>query len=149
MVDGAASIEKNSDNSPVSILVVAGALMDDDGRCLMHQRPLSKHHGGLWEFPGGKVEAAETPVESLVRELREELGITIRPPDCIPVAFAEEGRQSGQRAIVILLYRIASWAGEPAALEGEAIGWFTPGEVAELAKPPLDCMLADSLFAKE
>jgi 8-oxo-dGTP diphosphatase len=126
--------------------VVAGALARGDGCWLMHRRPLGKHHGGLWEFPGGKVEDNEIPKESLIRELREELGIECDPARCRPVAFAECAGDGGQPAIVILLYTVTGWAGEPAALEGGAIGWFTQTEVRGLAKPPLDEQLAAHLF---
>ncbi|QUL38915.1 (deoxy)nucleoside triphosphate pyrophosphohydrolase [Erythrobacter sp. JK5] len=128
--------------------VVAGALRGRDGRWLMHQRPLEKHHGGLWEFPGGKVEVAETPAEALQRELREELDIAIDPDACEPIAFAEESRETGGRSIVILLYTVTRWSGEPRALEGEGIGWFTPAEIAGLATPPLDRALAKRVFAR-
>lgn len=130
-----------------ALLVVAGALKRGDGSWLMHQRPLQKHHGGLWEFPGGKVEEHEIPREALCRELAEELGVGVEPKDCEPVYFAENGQEDGAAAIVILLYRIERWTGEPAALEGEAVGWFTPDEVDALAKPPLDRRLAAQLFA--
>jgi 8-oxo-dGTP diphosphatase len=126
--------------------VVAGALHRADGRWLMHRRPEGKHHGGLWEFPGGKVEANEMPVQSLVRELAEELGIVCHAEACRPAGFAEREAGSGQPAIVILLYTVGAWAGEPQALEGGAIGWFTPAEVLELRKPPLDILLAGQLF---
>ncbi|WP_328705868.1 (deoxy)nucleoside triphosphate pyrophosphohydrolase [Erythrobacter rubeus] len=127
---------------------MAGALQADDGRWLMHCRPLEKHHGGLWEFPGGKIEPSEIPVESLIRELREELGIGIAHGVCTPVSFAEEHAAEGQKGIVILLYKIAVWQGSPAALEGGKVGWFTPAEINRLDKPPLDCELADRLFAQ-
>lgn len=126
--------------------VVAGALSRSDDCWLMHKRPLGKHHGGLWEFPGGKVEGYEMPIESLVRELREELGITCDRAACQPVAFAESLDHDDQPAIVILLYTVAKWEGEPAALEGGTIGWFTPDEIRALAKPPLDVQLASALF---
>lgn len=126
--------------------VVAGALSRSDDCWLMHKRPPGKHHGGLWEFPGGKVEDYEMPIESLVRELREELGITCDRAACQPAAFAESLDHDGQPAIVILLYTVAKWEGEPAALEGGTIGWFTPDEIRALAKPPLDVQLASVLF---
>ncbi|MFL0356849.1 (deoxy)nucleoside triphosphate pyrophosphohydrolase [Erythrobacter sp. GH1-10] len=146
MVESGTGDGKNSDSGAGWIPVVAGALKGVDGRWLMHRRPLHKHHGGLWEFPGGKVEPSEIPIESLVRELREELGIEIDARHCVPVAFAEEPKIPGRSAIVILLYRIEQWMGEPAALEGEAIGWFSPEEIAALDKPPLDIALALRLF---
>lgn len=135
------------------ILVVAGALMAR-GRAsediwLMHRRPFDKHHGGLWEFPGGKVEDAEIPVKALIRELGEELGISVREQDLEPVGFAEDSEpEKGHPAIVILLYKVSAWQGEPRALEGEGVDWFTPDEVRALDKPPLDSALARQLFEK-
>lgn len=127
--------------------VVAAAIPRADGRWLMHRRPAHKHHGGLWEFPGGKVELSEIPVQSLVRELAEELGITVLWEDCEPLFFAEEGADASARPIVILLYTVRSFTGEPQALEGGAVNWFTPEEVASLQKPPLDERLCRFVFA--
>ena len=131
-----------------TIWVVAGAMRDPDGLWLMHKRPLDKAHGGLWEFPGGKVETTEIPSEALVRELHEELGIVVEAKDCFPAGFAEEARNSSARPIVILLYTVADWLGSPQALEGDEIGWFTPEEIAGLKKPPLDQQLAGQLFGQ-
>lgn len=131
-----------------TIWVVAGALRNPDRLWLMHKRPLDKAHGGLWEFPGGKVEVTEIPAEALVRELHEELGIVVEVKDCFPAGFAEETRNSAVRPIVILLYTIADWLGVPQALEGEELGWFTPEEIAGLPKPPLDQQLAVQLFGQ-
>ncbi len=131
------------------LLVVAGAIRRNDGRWLMHRRPLAKHHGGLWEFPGGKVELSESPAFALRRELREELGIEIAMDASEPVAFAEERPEPGRAAIVILLYNISHWTGEPMALEGEEICWFAPAEIGELDMPPLDRELAAQLFRHE
>ena len=115
----------------------------------MQRRPFEKHHGGLWEFPGGKVEDTESPVKALVRELAEELGIAVRPEDCTPAGFAEEKASEGTRPpIVLLLYTVHAWQGEPRALEGGAVGWFTPDAIESLAKPPLDSQLAAQLFEK-
>ncbi|QDH35173.1 (deoxy)nucleoside triphosphate pyrophosphohydrolase [Porphyrobacter sp. YT40] len=129
------------------IAVVAGALVRADGRWLMHRRPVGKHHAGLWEFPGGKVEGNEMPLQSLIRELTEELGILCDPQACTPAGFATSAAAEGQRGLVILLYTITGWDGEPQALEGGAIGWFTPAESLALDKPPLDVALAARLFA--
>ncbi|WP_379921668.1 (deoxy)nucleoside triphosphate pyrophosphohydrolase [Erythrobacter sp. R86502] len=126
--------------------VVAGALYRGDGRWLMHCRPEGKHHAGLWEFPGGKVEAVEMPVQSLLRELAEELAIVVRADDCIPAGFAESGIGGASDALVILLYTVSAWQGDPQSTEGGSIGWFTPAEAMALPKPPLDIVLARRLF---
>ena len=146
MVDAGQSDGKKSDMMPCWMSVVAGALHRDDGLWLMHQRPAGKHHAGLWEFPGGKVEANEMPAESLIRELAEELGISCSPTDLLPIGFAEGGSAGSPQSLVILLYKICAWEGEPQALEGGAVGWFTPAEALALPKPPLDVLLARQLF---
>jgi 8-oxo-dGTP diphosphatase len=134
--------------SPSFLTVVAGALHREDGLWLMHLRPEGKHHAGLWEFPGGKVENAEMPVQSLVRELAEELGIRCKTEDCSPAGFAESEPTQQEPRIVILLYTVSAWTGEPHALEGGGVAWFTPEEVLALPKPPLDIALAARLFQK-
>ena len=114
---------------------------------LMHRRPLHKQHGGLWEFPGGKVEAGESPGNALIRELAEELGIGVEARNLHPVAFAEDGPGAPSRGIVILLYTLATWTGDPVAQEaGAQTGWFTAPEIARLARPPLDVALCRLLF---
>ena len=130
---------------PTMLVVVAGALRRSDGGILMHNRPANKHHGGLWEFPGGKVEEGETPRMALRRELKEELGITIEPDDLIPVSFADSVPGTDQTGILLLLYRIDRWHGEPDALEGGEIGWFSDPQIEQLDKPPLDTDLYDRM----
>jgi 8-oxo-dGTP diphosphatase len=120
----------------VLLFVVAAALIRDDGRILIQQRPAAKQHGGLWEFPGGKIEAAETPEVALARELREELGIQVDSADLLPLAFASE--PAGARHLVLLLFRARRWAGEPRALDAAAIRWAAPGDLRALAMPPAD-----------
>ena len=128
--------------------MVALALSDGKGRWLMHRRPAHKHHGGLWEFPGGKVEIEEKPRDALVREIDEELGLALAPEQVWPVAFAEETLAEARPPIVIMLYSSA-WVGSPvAALEGGEIAWFRPHEIDLLPKPPLDIELSRRLFEK-
>ena len=136
------------ENNPTWIPVVALALCDGEGRWLMHERPKNKHHGGLWEFPGGKVETGEMPVNALVREIREELDLDLEADRLTPAAFAQEDDRTHSIPIVILLYTYGFTDGTPRAMEGGAIDWFTPGQIQALDKPPLDCALARSLFAK-
>ncbi|MGI9377178.1 MAG: NUDIX domain-containing protein [Tsuneonella suprasediminis] len=120
---------------------MAAALQANDGRWLMQQRPREKQHGGLWEFPGGKVERGENPRAALVRELHEEVALVLHPGDLEPAGFAESGGSDGQPGIVILLYSAARWQGEAVAQEAAELGWFELSEVAELPKPPLDVAL--------
>ena len=135
------------ENIPTFWCVVAAALQRDDGCWLMHRRPDHKHHGGLWEFPGGKVESGETPADALVREIQEELGITLDRDALAPAGFAERAAEGGQPAIVILLYTARQWTGDPTALEdGAAVGWYTTDEVMQLPKPELDIALSHRLF---
>lgn len=132
---------------PTWIAVVAVALEGPDGRWLMHRRPAGKHHAGLWEFPGGKVENGEIPQLAIVREVAEELGIALDPGALHPATFAQGELDRDGREIVILLYTCDRWMGDPVALEGGEIAWFTPADMAALAKPPLDRELVVRLFA--
>ncbi len=124
---------------PNLLLVVAAALVRDDGRILVQQRPAGKHHGGLWEFPGGKVERGESPDLALARELREELGIAVDPVDLTPWTFVS--MPSGKRQLVLLLYRVERWEGEPCALEAAALSWAVNGDLRNLPMPPADVVL--------
>jgi len=126
--------------------VVGLCLVAPDGRVCMQQRPADKAHGGLWEFPGGKVEPTETHRAALMREIAEELGIIVRPQDLVPIAFADRGaaddsRPDGNGAVLIVLYAATRWEGEVQPLEGGAVGWFTPDSLPDLPMPPLDVPL--------
>ncbi len=136
-------------NNPTWQLVVAAALFDEEGRWLMHRRPENKPHGGLWEFPGGKVENAENPPFALVRELHEELGIGVDASDLKPAHFAHEPHDWSVRPIVLLLYKLAAWTGNPVAMEGGSVGWFRQDEIMALDKAPLDIALAERMFEKD
>lgn len=135
---------------PTPTFVVAVALVRGDGAVLMQKRRFSAEHGGLWEFPGGKVESGETPDEAAVRELAEELGIGLDTADLAPIAFTS-GRigQAGEgRSIVILLYVAHMWEGRPTAHEAEDLGWFHARDMHELKMPPLDYPLARQLESR-
>jgi 8-oxo-dGTP diphosphatase len=123
---------------PTIVPVVALALIDDAGRVLMQKRRIGKAHGGLWEFPGGKVELGESLVVALIREIAEELGIVLAPAALEPLSFAA----SPADPHVVLLYTCRNWQGTPQCLDGEAIGWFAADVLQGLAMPPLDVPLA-------
>ncbi len=123
------------------MIVVAVALQRSDGRMLLQRRRIGKHHGGLWEFPGGKVEVGETPEIALIREIDEELAVQLDPGALIPLTFAEEAGEGRRGPIVILLYTCRKWRGEPQPLDAEAIDWYLPEELSALSMPPLDIAL--------
>lgn len=125
------------------LLVVAVALIDGDGRVLVQQRPPGKPMAGLWEFPGGKVEAGEVPEAALVRELAEELGIAIDARALAPASFASEGL--GGRHLLLLLYVAREWEGTPEPHHASALQWVRPAEMRALAMPPADVPLVDAL----
>ena len=123
--------------TPSSMLfVVAAALLDPSGRVLVQQRPAGKQMAGLWEFPGGKVEAGETPEAALVRELGEELGIAVAADALSPLTFASE--PLSERHLLLLLYICRVWEGEPRALDAAALAWHAPPHLRALAMPPAD-----------
>jgi len=131
------------------LLVVAVALLGGEGRILMQRRRIGAEHGGLWEFPGGKVEPGESLESAALRELDEELGICLDRASLEPVSFAGGPLASPDRqgGIVILLYICREWTGEPHCREGEEIRWCAPGDLAGLDMPPLDYPLARALVS--
>ena len=124
------------------LTVVAVALVAEDGRILVQQRAPHRSMAGLWEFPGGKVEAGETPEQALLREIAEELGIELDGA-LVPAAFASE--RLGDRHLLLLLYTATEWRGEPQALDASAIRWVTIEEMRGLAMPPADVPLVEAL----
>ena len=127
--------------NPTTISVVAAALLAADGKILMQQRSLAGQHGGLWEFPGGKIEPGESPRAALFRELAEELGIRIDPAQLEPVAQASDLATG----VAIELFACRIWQGDPQCLDGEALGWFDWETLFSLPMPPLDLPLARAL----
>ncbi len=123
------------------IPVVAVALIDGEQRVLMQQRRIGGAHGGLWEFPGGKVEPGETLQTALLREIEEELGITLAADALCPLSFAA----TAEEPYVVLLYICRAWQGTPRCLEGEGIAWVPALDLLDQAMPPLDVPLARAL----
>jgi len=118
------------------VLVAACALVDVDGRVLMARRPEGKPLAGLWEFPGGKVEAGETPEETLIRELAEELGITVAKACLAPLTFASHSYETFH--LLMPLYVCRRWEGTVQGLEGQALEWVRPARMREYPMPPAD-----------
>ena len=125
------------------VLVAACALIDPDGRVLIAQRPPGKAMAGLWEFPGGKVEPAERPEETVIRELREELGIAVAEPCLAPFTFASHTYPDFQ--LLMPLYVCRRWDGVPAPREHAALKWVRPRELTQYPMPPADLPLIPML----
>jgi 8-oxo-dGTP diphosphatase len=118
------------------VLVAAGVLLDGDGRLLIAKRPEGRPLAGMWEFPGGKVEAGETPEHALIRELAEELGIDIAASDLTPLTFASHDYADFH--LLMPLYLCQRWRGTMIPHEGQELAWVRPGELGAYAMPPAD-----------
>ena len=118
------------------LLVVACALVDADGRVLVAQRPPGRAMAGLWEFPGGKLAADETPEAALIRELREELGIDTEASCLAPLTFASHSYDGFH--LLMPLYVCRVWRGQPQAREGQVLRWLRPRDLRDLPMPAAD-----------
>jgi 8-oxo-dGTP diphosphatase len=127
------------------VLVAACALIDVDGRVLIAQRPEGKAMAGLWEFPGGKIETGEQPEQSLIRELREELGITVKPECLAPLTFASHSYPDFH--LLMPLYVCRRWEGFVEAREKQRLKWVRPNELRNYPMPPADEPLISHLTA--
>jgi 8-oxo-dGTP diphosphatase len=128
-----------------TILVVAAALVDAEGRVLLQQRSPHRAMAGLWEFPGGKVEPGELPEAALLRELKEELGIDTDTACLAPATFASA--PLGNRHMLLLLYILRKWRGEPRPLDSSGLQWLRPNQMFALDMPPADRPLIGLLDA--
>jgi 8-oxo-dGTP diphosphatase len=129
------------------VLVVCVALVDADGRVLLAQRPEGRPLAGLWEFPGGKVDAGEGPEAALIRELKEELGIDVTASCLAPFTFVSHAYADFH--LLMPLYVCRKWSGEVKALEGQRLAWVRPIRMGDYPMPPADkplvAMLRDLL----
>jgi 8-oxo-dGTP diphosphatase len=126
------------------VLVVACALLDADGRVLIAERPAGRSMAGLWEFPGGKVEAGERPEATLIRELREELGIVVNEACLAPLTFASHTYPEFH--LLMPLYVCRRWDGQVQALEGQRLAWVRPNKLRDYPMPPADEPLISHLM---
>lgn len=124
------------------ITVAAGIVMDHDGRALLAQRPDGKHLAGWWEFPGGKLDASETPLEGLTRELREELGIEVRAAE----PLLDYRHNYPERIVHLHVWRIREFTGEPAGLEGQVLRWVSVDELLDNGLLPADRPIVEALL---
>ena len=127
---------KKATDAAAPVLVAAGALIDAGGQVLVQRRRAGTMHGGLWEFPGGKVEPGERAIDALIRELQEELDITASPAATCPLLFSEA--PAGGGTLVLLLFAVTAWFGEPVARQAAALRWVDPADLDALAMPPAD-----------
>jgi 8-oxo-dGTP diphosphatase len=125
------------------VLVAACALVDADGRVLIAQRPAGKTMSGLWEFPGGKVEAGERPEDSLIRELKEELGIVVREACLAPLTFASHAYPDFH--LLMPLFVCRRWEGTVTPQEGQRLAWVKPNRLRDYPMPPADEPLVSHL----
>jgi 8-oxo-dGTP diphosphatase len=132
-------------NRPV-LIVVAGVLVDKRGRLLLAKRPKGKPMAGLWEFPGGKMEAGETPEAALARELHEELSIAVEPEDMDPFSFASHTYEGFH--LLMPVFMLHKWAGEPEPREGQELDWVSPDRLGDYPTPPADFLLFAKLQAR-
>ncbi|EAU42218.1 NUDIX hydrolase [Fulvimarina pelagi HTCC2506] len=123
-------------SSKTLLLVSACALVDTDGRVLLAQRPTGKPLAGMWEFPGGKVEPDETPEQTLIRELREELGIETQAACLAPLTFASHTYERFH--LLMPLYVCRRYEGIARGHEGQAIKWVWARDLRTFPMPPAD-----------
>ena len=126
------------------LLVVACALVDADKRVLIAQRPEGKALAGLWEFPGGKMDAGERPEQALIRELHEELGIRVKEPCLAPLTFASYAYPEFH--LLMPLYICRRWKGMVQPREEQTIKWVMARELRQFAMPPADEPLIPALI---
>ena len=126
--------------------VVAAALYNKEGNILLAQRPEGKAMAGLWEFPGGKIEAGETPARALIRELKEELAITVSEDHLEPITFASHRYESFH--LFMPLYGVKRWMGTPRPTEGQTLAWGAPHDLRRYPAPAADIPLFDVLASR-
>lgn len=124
----------NASGAREALTVIAGILVDSAGRVLVAERPHGTHMAGYWEFPGGKLNAGESPLEGLCRELAEELGVAVESAE----PFCKEIFHYPERTVHLDVWWVEAFSGEPSPLERQRLRWISPPEFGELAMLPAD-----------
>ena len=125
------------------ITVAVGILTDDEGRVLVTRRAASAHQGGLWEFPGGKVESGESVIDALARELKEELGLEVEHSE----PFMVVDHDYGDKQVRLEVCRVLAWRGAPRGLEGQPMAWQPPAQLRDWAFPAANVPILAGLLA--
>ena len=125
------------------VTVAVGILIDDAGRVLVTRRAPHAHQGGLWEFPGGKVETHESIFKALARELREELGVLVEASE--PLMVLEH--DYGDKQVRLDVHRVTRWLGEPRGLEGQPLAWQRPEQLQDWAFPAANRPILERLLS--
>ena len=126
-----------------AITVAVGILIDDAGRVLVTRRAPDAHQGGLWEFPGGKVEENETILAALARELREELGLLVEATEALMVL----DHDYGDKQVRLDVHRVTRWSGEPRGLEGQPLAWQQLEQLRDWVFPAANRPILERLLA--
>jgi 8-oxo-dGTP diphosphatase len=124
-----------------AILVVAAVILDERNHCLLALRPKHKHQGGLWEFPGGKVEAGEAPFVALCRELEEELALDVQSAEPLLTTTHDYA----DKRVTLDVWVVREFAGEPRGMEGQELRWYAPDELQALAFPAANYPILQAL----
>ena len=125
------------------VTVAVGILIDEAGRVLVTRRAPDAHQGGLWEFPGGKVETGETLLEALARELKEELGVLVEATDALMVLEHDYG----DKQVRLDVHLVTCWSGEPRGLEGQPLAWQQPEKLRDWVFPAANRPILERLLA--
>ena len=126
-----------------AVTVAVGILIDDAGRVLVTRRAPEAHQGGLWEFPGGKVEENETILAALARELQEELGVLVEATEALMVL----DHDYGDKQVRLDVHCVTRWSGEPQGLEGQPLAWQRPEQLRDWAFPAANRPILERLLA--
>lgn len=127
------------------VRVAVGVVCDDENRILIARRAEHRHQGGLWEFPGGKIEEGETLAQALIRELHEELGIDVAPERCEPLMTIEH--DYGDKAVRLEVCWVRQFQGVPTGKEGQPLRWIDVADLNDYAFPKANDAIVEAIQA--